>query len=238
MQEALEKLNGEYQAWRMAPGNFGKPIPAKYSKVAAKYIQGPSVSTGGYYGSKDFSLRKGSFDITKEFLPGISDIMDVRQAYEFGKKGSYGLAALSLISLIPGADFITKPLKFAGKYADEAAKLVKTSGVLPGKREILTVTKTGLRTDAFKVASAAVGDLGQDAIPLMGKSTSKYPDANKIMVGMQSADGTRGWRLDFDGEKGAHYNWFNNQTGEKGAVFFEGNADEVNYLKQQMTKSL
>ncbi|THU39401.1 hypothetical protein FAM09_12915 [Niastella caeni] len=145
--------------------------------------------------------------------------------------------ALSLMSLVPDADFVTKPLKFAGKYADEDATLVKQSGIIPGKREIMTVTKTGLRTDAYKVASAAIGDLGDDAIPLMGKSTSKYPDANKIVVGMQSADGSRGWRIDFDPEKGAHYNWFNNNTGERGAVFFEGTADQVHYLKQQMTKT-
>lgn len=49
--------------------------------------------------------------------------------------------------------------------------------------------------------------------------------------------GRIGWRIDFDSKKGAHYNWFNNNTGEKGAVFFEGTLDQVNSFKQQMTKT-
>lgn len=236
-QFAIEKLISEYQAWLREPGNLGKPLPSKYASVASQTGPQAIFKQGGYLGSDEYKISKARFDQGKEIIPGISDINDAYQAYEFGKKGQYGMMALSLASLVPGADFITKPLKFAGKYADEAARLIKQSGIISGKKEILTITKTGLRTDAYKVASSLIGDLGDNAIPLMGKSTSKYPDANKLVVGMQSADRSRGWRIDFDSEKGAHYNWFNNKTGEKGAVFFEGTADQVNYLKQQMTKT-
>jgi len=45
----------------------------------------------------------------------------------------------------------------------------------------------------------------------------------------------RGWRIDFDDKKGAHINWFNNATGEKGAIPFDGTKAQVDYLKQQLS---
>ena len=51
-------------------------------------------------------------------------------------------------------------------------------------------------------------NLGEDAVPFLQR---KGPYKNVVYSGMQSKDGARGWRLDFDEnnpQKGAHINWW------------------------------
>jgi hypothetical protein len=58
-----------------------------------------------------------------------------------------------------------------------------------------------------------VGDLGHGRQPTKGT----LHDAEGRINGFQSADGKRGFRIDFDPEKGAHYNWYDWSKGNKGS---------------------
>lgn len=53
------------------------------------------------------------------------------------------------------------------------------------------------------------------------------PFYNKV-VGKQSADGKKYWRVDWDPEKGAHLNWVNGK--EKGAIPIGGDLEQAKRL--------
>ena len=77
-----------------------------------------------------------------------------------------------------------------------------------------------------------VGDLGADSKPLYGRLKTSAGH-NKI-IGRQSADGKRRWRLDYDKEKGPHFNVeiFSKGKGKKAtkiAIPFKG--DEATFKK-------
>ena len=202
---------------------------------------GGTIGQGGWLASKEFQCTKNNYDNYGEtlvdFTPVIGDAKALNSAYTDYKNGSYGMAALGLFSTAPGGDFITKPLKFLGKHADEAATLVKESGVFQGGREIITKTISNSRIDALKVASSLIDDLGDGVKAWPGNVTENFPHGDEIIVGLQSADGSKGWRIDWDKEKGAHINWFKNGGKEKGAVLFDASENTVNSLKQQLTKT-
>lgn len=67
-----------------------------------------------------------------------------------------------------------------------------------------------------------LAQLGGDAVPYLAARPSKT--AGKVYSGMQSKDGKRGWRLDYDAEKGMHVNWWRIEDGFewKGAVKIPG----------------
>jgi hypothetical protein len=82
-------------------------------------------------------------------------------------------------------------------------------------KEIITATKTGKFSTAVEVAKGLVGDLGDDAVEKIGKFGSQEGKA----VGWQAKDGSKGWRIDYDKNKGAHINWWDGD--KKGAVLFK-----------------
>lgn len=79
-----------------------------------------------------------------------------------------------------------------------------------------------------------LGDLGDD----QKETTARLGSARGLVHGAQSADGRRGWRLDFDPEKGPHFNWYDWSKGKRGAggrwaaEMFPGN--EQGYLEALM----
>jgi hypothetical protein len=81
--------------------------------------------------------------------------------------------------------------------------------------------------DARNIARDAAG-LGDDAVPFLQELG---PIKGRVYTGMQSPDGLRGWRLDFDPDspKGVHVNWWDRASGPKrnsgwkgGAVILDG----------------
>jgi hypothetical protein len=65
--------------------------------------------------------------------------------------------------------------------------------------------------------------LGDDAVPFMQEIG---PNGGKLYSGMRSADGTRGWRIDFDRDsvKGVHVNWWDRSSGLKCDSGWKGGA--------------
>ena len=186
-----------------------------------------------------FAQAKQSIEQTAMFLP-FASLGLKKLSNEEITKADYILEAIGFIPigrLVGGAG---KLIKYAFELSSEVSHLVGASYKMVDEagiagREIISVTKSGTRVDAFKVTSSIVGDLGVDAKPLMGKSTKNFPDADKLVVGRQSADGTRSWRIDFDDVKGAHYNW---KIGKQsGAVPFDATKETVDNFKQQFTKN-
>jgi hypothetical protein len=186
-----------------------------------------------------------SYKFTKEMVNTYGDYvlpLDLTTRLLKGEKVAGWEIGVEVASFSPfgkAAKFIAKPFTIVVKNVGEITSLIKytVKGVASNARELITVTNSGLRTDALKVVQGAVGDLGDDAIGVAGKSTTAFPDADKLIVGAQSADKSRGWRIDFDDAKKAHYNWWNNDTGEKGAVLFEGTKDQVDQLKEMLGKT-
>jgi len=111
------------------------------------------------------------------------------------------------------------------KYSDDINKLVKITGKLkPEAKEIITITKSGTREDAMKVVNSIIGDLGEDAV----STTGKFGSQEGKTTGKMSVDGSKGFRIDFDAEKGAHINWTNGK--QKGAVLFNASENQVNQI--------
>jgi RHS repeat-associated protein len=149
------------------------------------------------------------------------------------------------IEIVPGSKIAGGVLKktlslvpFKFNYSSAISKLVKSTGKRAEKvaREIITTTFSNSRVDALAVAREMSG-LGDDAVALTGKNTTKFPNADQIVIGFQSADKEITVRIDWADDIGAHYNWQNNVTGESGAVLFEGTGDMVAQLKQMLTST-
>lgn len=77
--------------------------------------------------------------------------------------------------------------------------------------------------EARQIARRLSG-LGDDSIPLI----SDVGPQSGWVVGRQSLDGKRGWRMDWDPNKGYHVNWWDKTQGKRrkdylyGAVEIEG----------------
>ncbi|MBS2966505.1 hypothetical protein KGA66_25925 [Actinocrinis puniceicyclus] len=89
--------------------------------------------------------------------------------------------------------------------------------------------------NAARDIARQLAGLGDDAVPFMQKLG---PAGGQVYSGMQSPDGARGWRLDFDPNslKGVHVNWWDKSSGPKrgsgwrtGAVVMDG-FEEGDYL--------
>lgn len=185
--------------------------------------------------SKDAGkMEVGLLKTAGSFVPVLDWAIDGHDAISDFNEGNYGMAALSGLSLIPAADFVTKPLKAILKNADETKDLIKSIGHLEDAgKEIVTVTKSGSRVDALKIAKTYVGELGDDAIAVTGRLNNQ----KGRVVGLQSANKQSGWRIDWDAKKGTHYNYWNNETGVRGAVLFTGNQEQVERLIDMLTKT-
>lgn len=88
---------------------------------------------------------------------------------------------------------------------------------MPGHRKFI---------NAKKIANEIIGDLGpgaKDYISTAGPEKTN-PFFDKV-IGRQSADGKKYWRVDFNEIKGAHVNW--QSTKEKGAILFEGGFEKT-----------
>ena len=179
-------------------------------------------------------------------IPIVGQAADARDTVAAGKNiidkpslktlGMLGMAAIAWIPLF--GDIAKGVTKTGKKLVAEVARhgadvehLVAATRKIEGGREILTITKSGLRTDALKVAENIVGDLGDDAVSKIGK----FGTQEGRVVGRQSADASRGWRIDFDPEKGAHYNWWNGK--EKGAVPFSGTQADADRIVDLLNKT-
>jgi RHS repeat-associated protein len=107
-------------------------------------------------------------------------------------------------------------------YSNEVSDLVKMTTKLGDEAsEIITLTKSGNFGDAGTVANSLIGELGDDAVSHVGRTG---PFSGKV-TGQKSADGSRGFRIDYDSNKGAHVNWWNGK--QKGAIPFDGGLDHA-----------
>ncbi len=166
------------------------------------------------------------------YFPFFGDMSDFNSGVKDWKNGNKLSSVLSFGSLIPGGDFIFKPIKIMVKNADAIKSLVKYSGFIG--REAVIITKTGSRTDAKKVVDGILGDLGDKMKAVEGRVKNQQGR----ITGLESADKSKGWRLDWDDKKKeGHYNYWNNETGEKGRVLFEGTKEQVESLIDQLTKT-
>ncbi|OBX76551.1 hypothetical protein A9306_10000 [Moraxella atlantae] len=89
---------------------------------------------------------------------------------------------------------------------------------------------------ARNVALKELGDLGPNSKPLIGRL--QVSDGYGNIIGRQSADGKKRWRLDYDEKKGMHINIEDFSKGKdeenaiKKVIPFEGNSGDFNrYLK-------
>lgn len=125
------------------------------------------------------------------------------------------------------------PKPASGHHGDEVADIVvSTIKERENSREVITLTESGSRVHAFRIIKDIVGDQDKNGISIQGKLYSVF-----MVVGRQSEDGRRGWRLDYDDVKGPHYNYFDHDRKVYGAVPFNGNLDQVNRLMHMLTST-
>lgn len=146
--------------------------------------------------------------------------------------------------LQPGARFaykwasgqIDNLVSIAYKYSDEVKDIVSATGrVGETGSEIITTTMTGKRDDAFKVVKDIMGGIPDDAEAISGKFGSQQDGI--VGWSWKSSEGkTNTIRIDYDANKGAHYNWTKGK--EKGAVTFDSSQDQVDrIIKNEIIKS-
>ncbi|EJF54867.1 RHS repeat-associated core domain protein [Saprospira grandis DSM 2844] len=177
-------------------------------------------------------------------IPGFGEPADGLNGLIYTIEGRPVDASLSCAAMVPilgwtatASKWTKNTVKYANKVGGKSHDLVKESAraIKPKNQksagEIITITKVGSRLDALKVVEGQVGDLGKGAKPKMGKLVGQ----KDRVTGMQSADESRGWRIDYDPEKGAHYNWWTEK--EKGAVPFEGTERQVDQLIESLTNT-
>jgi len=138
------------------------------------------------------------------------------------------------------ADNVYQLRREAPKKIDEGFAFLK--GKLD---ELIQVTGEIIRKHpsieaARNTAIREAGDLGHDKVQYFGK----FGPAKDKIVGFDSADGKRGFRIDFDPndpEKGLHYNWWDWSNGKKGSggrwgaeVFENGIQEDFQRLIDQL----
>lgn len=84
---------------------------------------------------------------------------------------------------------------------------------------------------ARNLALEKIGSLGSNSKPIVGRL--EISDGFGKIIGRQSADGKKGWRLDYDNEKGMHINIFDYSQGKgdkaiKVVIPFNGNEEDFN----------
>lgn len=184
-----------------------------------KYVPPPVIKQGGYEGSEAGIRNKANVENASGLVPGGTIGIKWLKGEEI-TKSDYAWEAAGLI-----------PVGKIFKAASPLVKgLIKEAGI--ATKEIIVLTKTGSRVDALKVAKEFAGDLGTDFITKSGKVAGQ----EGRIVGLQTADKTRGWRIDFDPKTNeAHYNWWNGK--EKGKVIFNGDQKQVDNLIDQLSKT-
>nr|WP_228198633.1 polymorphic toxin-type HINT domain-containing protein [Acinetobacter baylyi] len=85
-----------------------------------------------------------------------------------------------------------------------------------------------------------LGDLGMDAKPVVGRL--EVSAGYNQVIGRQTSDAKRGWRVDFDPEKGPHINIWDYSKGKgpdkaiKRVIPFEGNENTFKTLLKQLNR--
>ncbi len=142
----------------------------------------------------------------------------------YAAEGDYVSAGLTAAGILPYIGDTFKAGKYL-KYGDDVADLVKATGKIDGSaKEIVTVLKEGTVGNGIKVANDAIGGLGDDAVEKLGKFGSQ----DGVRVGSQSANGKKGWRVDYDSKKGGHINWWNGN--EKGAIILNAGQNQIDQI--------
>ena len=173
-------------------------------------------------------------------LPVVGNVADLANAGLYASEGDVVNAGISLAGALPGGQVATgarlaykagsQAVETAGKAvtkkaAKEGAEKAAKGGAEkaakgPGgpKRTKKPQTEELVRDHknfetARNSALDEIGSLKHDFKPVKGK----FGAAKGKVNGQQSADGKRGFRLDYDPDKGPHVNWYDWSGGNKGA---------------------
>lgn len=197
-------------------------------------------------------------------VPVIGNAADVVNAGLYASEGDVVNAGISLAGAIPGGQAATgarlavkaggAAIEATGKAAAKktakegaqsaAQKAGKGTGGPQGpKRSKKPQTEELVRDHknfetARNKALDEIGSLNHDFKPVKGK----FGAAKGKVNGQQSADGKRGFRLDYDPEKGPHVNWYDwsggrkGQGGRWGAEQFPGTEKDLSKLLKQFDK--
>jgi hypothetical protein len=147
----------------------------------------------------------------------------VRTNYTAGDMPGLGFGAA-------GAGAAAGAIKNTGKSAANTSNILSREVALPKVK-----TYEQARNQAFKI----LGDLGDGSKPWIG-GMEKSAGYGKV-IGRLSADGKKGWRLDWDANKGMHINIVDYTAGKgdkaiKYYIPFEGNEDTFRSLLNMLNR--
>ncbi|TAG95296.1 MAG: DUF4114 domain-containing protein [Oscillatoriales cyanobacterium] len=107
---------------------------------------------------------------------------------------------------------------------NQASAQVK--GALSDLKKSIEIPRSYLTAEAARNAALKeIGDLGHDQVAIIG-TLEKSKGYGKIL-GFESVDSTRGFRIDYDPNKGLHYNWYDYSQGKTHTGFARKGSEEI-----------
>ena len=174
-------------------------------------------------------------------IPGYSALLDANQG-EYSSAvvlglidvgGGYVLRPVAKI-VKPGIQYVHRwaggeirnLVSIAFDHGDEVKDLVIATGRVDNTGEIFTSLSSGTLEDGLRVVNDIIGDLGDDAVNVLGKE--KRGIYSGKVLGKSTESGKTGFRIDFDPGKGAHINWWTQN--QKGAVLLDTSEEQVRQI--------
>jgi len=213
----------------MAPGGIalrsGKGVAGASRAIAAEIVEDALANRAGQAADDASGGRLGSMS-----GPLIPIILGARPKPKPGIVGDVAEATQNAgTAAARSADDVAEA---AGRGAAAAVPNSASAKGLKRATENLEGAATSL--DARRRGSELAG-LGEDSVPFI----SDVGPQKGWAVGRQSTDGLRGWRMDWDPQKGYHVNWWDRTSGAKrkdwlyGSITIDGGTwdDYIELLK-------
>ncbi len=146
------------------------------------------------------------------------------------------LEARETVAVFLGSMIKKKPN--SGILKSYIAKSNSAPIIIPKVEQILPRVHTW--EQARNLAIKNVGNLGMDSKPVVGRL--EISSGHGKIIGRQSADGKKGWRLDYDPEKGTHINTWDFTQGKgpgkaiKQVIPFNGNEKDFQIILKQLNR--
>lgn len=165
-----------------------------YIVPASDYFRHTPPSKAEYLHPYNKEKMDKSNEATKDaisFMPILDLATDGYDTYNEASKGNYLQASLSGLSLIPGADFFTKPIKLGLKHSDDVADAIKVGGKVVDNID-----------DFYKKASKL--DIGE-RIALYKLTAEKFAKENNLSLNKELMKKNKGRTIYSDPETGLNY---------------------------------
>ncbi|MAK29886.1 hemagglutinin repeat-containing protein [Acinetobacter sp.] len=226
-------------------------VSDELTQIQAK--QNVNITAAENYSSNESQQTKKKSGLTASFSDGVASVGYSKSSSNIKQQSSnVGLTQSQISSengntnIIAGQDLTTQAaLLNAGKDLNLSAKNIHlNAGYTSNKQQTEIQTKQSGLSVGVTYSSALAGksayDKSMDANPVVGRL--EVSAGYNQVIGRQTSDAKRGWRVDFDPEKGTHINIWDYSKGKgpdkaiKRVIPFEGNENTFKTLLKQLNR--